>query len=384
MNKNHSEQYSFRFYRYPQAFVKDPQFKIISNDAKLLYVLLLSQIRYAVLDDSQNGNVRKPITCPVKKVSKTIGCSQNKACKLLAELQHIGLIDRHRHGQGHPSDIYLKPIFPEAASDRFAFYRYPVALIKNNKFKTLSNDAKLLYTLLLDRMQSSARNDFRDKSGRVHILYSTQSVSEDIGCSQDKSCKLMTELEQAGLIERYRQGQGKPSRIYVKFGISEITDSADTHTKKSDSSPCESRILEVEKVESNHINQKQNIYNHIYQSSSDVMEEIKEQLAYDLLLEHNKAKREIIDMIVNVIAEAEQSASPTLRISGNAMPKEQVIRRLRQLEFTHVEYVLDCMKESRPEVRNIKAYLLTSLYHAPDTMDAYYQTKVIHDGVVTM
>ncbi len=88
----------------------------------------------------------------------------------------------------------------------------------------------------------------------------------------------------------------------------------------------------------------------------------------------------MLDTIINVIAEAERKASKTLRVNGSDVPKEQVLSRLRQLDFTHVEYVLDCMSESQSDVHNIRAYLLTALYNAPESIDAYYDAKVAHDN----
>ena len=87
----------------------------------------------------------------------------------------------------------------------------------------------------------------------------------------------------------------------------------------------------------------------------------------------------MIDAVVSVIAEAERSSAQTLRVGGTDLPRETVVAVLRELDFTHVEYVLDCMEESRPNIRNIRAYLLTALYNAPATIDAYYAAKVAHD-----
>ncbi|MEI3090431.1 MAG: DUF6017 domain-containing protein [Oscillospiraceae bacterium] len=139
-------------------------------------------------------------------------------------------------------------------------------------------------------------------------------------------------------------------------------------------------MLNFDISESNHIEINHTNYIHTNLSSSDTVEdEIKEQLDYPLILEHQPGKRAMLDTIINVIAEAERKASKTLRVGRIDMPKEQVISRLRQLDFTHIEYIFDCMAENSPDIRNICAYLLTSLYNAPSTIDAYYDAKVAHD-----
>ena len=270
--------------------------------------------------------------------------------------------------------------FQDSEGTGFQFFRIPTALIKNKEYKGISTDAKLLYGLLLDRMSLSIRNDWRDARGRVYIIYTTKGVSEDLGCCPEKACKLMSELERAGLIERRRLGQGKPSRIYVKQLSSEVGKFEFKNTENTNSTICENRTLEIENSESNHTENKQTEYIQTNLSSSWTAEdEIKEQLDYSLLVEYAKGNQATIDTIVGVIADAELKASKTLRVNGSDVPKEQVLSRLRQLDFTHVEYVLDCMSESQPAVHNIRAYLLTALYNAPSTMDAYYDTKVAHD-----
>ena len=229
-------------------------------------------------------------------------------------------------------------------------------------------------------MSLSIRNDWRDARGRVYIIYTTKGVSEDLGCCPEKACKLMSELELAGLIERRRLGQGKPSRIYVKQLSSEVGKNEIKNTENTNSTLGENRILEVENSESNQIEINHTNYIHTNLSSSDTVEdEIKEQLDYPLILEHQPGKRAMLDTIINVIAEAERKASKTLRVGRIDMPKEQVISRLRQLDFTHIEYIFDCMTENCPDIRDIRAYLLTSLYNAPSTIDAYYDAKVAHD-----
>lgn len=275
----------------------------------------------------------------------------------------------------------MRDYFQGLESADFQFFRIPTALIKNKEYKGISTDAKLLYGLLLDRMSLSIRNNWRDEHGHVYIIYTIKATSQDLGCCSEKACKLMVELEHAGLIERRRLGQGKPSRIYVKQLSSEAGKAEFKNVENTNSTICKNRTLEVENSESNQIEINHTNYNYTNLSSSDTVEdEIKEQLDYSLLVEYAKGNRATIDTIVDVIADAERKTSKTLRVNGSDVPKEQVLSQLRQLDFTHVEYVLDCISESQSDVHNIRAYLLTALYNAPSTMDAYYDTKVAHDN----
>ena len=112
--------------------------------------------------------------------------------------------------------IVLNQYFTANNVNDFAFYRIPKALITEPCYRSVPIDAKLLYGLLLDRMCLSMRNGWLDEQGRVFLYYTIASVQEDLRCGKEKACKLFKELEKADLIERKRQGQGKPSRIYVK------------------------------------------------------------------------------------------------------------------------------------------------------------------------
>ena len=102
-------------------------------------------------------------------------------------------------------------------AEQFAFYRIPKALFTDPAFRSISTDAKALYGLLLDRMNLSARNDWLDEQGRVYIVFTVEEIMECLACGNKKAVGLLRELEtEAGLIERKRQGLGKPNLIYVK------------------------------------------------------------------------------------------------------------------------------------------------------------------------
>ena len=109
--------------------------------------------------------------------------------------------------------------FNSAQIETFSFFRLPRPLIKCSEFKHLSSSTKLLYGLFLDRMGLSMKNGWFDNLGRVYIYYTVDEITEDLCCSYGKACKLLAELgtdKGIGLIERKKQGQGKPTRIYVK------------------------------------------------------------------------------------------------------------------------------------------------------------------------
>ena len=105
-------------------------------------------------------------------------------------------------------------------SEQFSYFRIPRLLVRSKKFKTLSTDAKPLYGLMLDRMGLSAKHSWYDELGRVYIYYTLDEIQTDLMCGHNKAVLLLAELDTGkdgfGLIERVKQGQGRPAKIYVK------------------------------------------------------------------------------------------------------------------------------------------------------------------------
>lgn len=105
-------------------------------------------------------------------------------------------------------------------SNQFSFFRIPRQLMTGKRFRRLSTEAKLLYGLLLDRMGLSAKNGWHDETGRIYIYYTLKEIQEVFNCGHDKATKLLVELDGGktgfGLIERVKQGLGRPAKIYVK------------------------------------------------------------------------------------------------------------------------------------------------------------------------
>ena len=101
-------------------------------------------------------------------------------------------------------------------SQQFAFYRIPKMLFTDSRFRKISAEGKILYGLLLDRVSLSQENGWFDENGRVYIIYVISSICRAMNCTEKSAIKYLSEIENAGLVERRRQGQGKPAIIYVK------------------------------------------------------------------------------------------------------------------------------------------------------------------------
>jgi len=116
-------------------------------------------------------------------------------------------------------DIINTDYYYGIKDEQFSFFRIPRSLITDRRFRSLSNDAKLLYGLMLDRMSISRKNHWLDELDRVYIIYSVNDIMRDIGCSSGKCSKILAELDTKkgmGLIERHKRGLGRSDIIYVK------------------------------------------------------------------------------------------------------------------------------------------------------------------------
>ena len=106
---------------------------------------------------------------------------------------------------------------------------------------------------------------------------------------------------------------------------------------------------------------------------------VLENIDYDILIQDPKMDREQLDEIAELIVDTICSARKTIRIAGDDYPAEVVKSRFLKLDSSHVQYVMDCMRDNTTYVRNIKKYLLAALYNAPSTINSYYSSLVQHD-----
>ena len=108
-------------------------------------------------------------------------------------------------------------------------------------------------------------------------------------------------------------------------------------------------------------------------------EVILENIGYEYLIQDSHIDREQLDEIAELIVDTVCSARKTIRVAGDDYPAEVVKSRFMKLDSSHVQYVMDCMRDNTTYVRNIKKYLLAALYNAPATIDSYYTSLVSHD-----
>ena len=280
-------------------------------------------------------------------------------------------------------------------ADQFSFYRVPKVLFTEDCFWNVSADAKLLYGILLDRMNLSARNNWLDKEGRVYIIFTIDEIKSSLGCAEKKAVKLLDELEKkCGLIERKLQGLGKPNLIYVKNFVSGSVERQFLNCQKDNSGVVENTIQELSKAQGNNTDNKYTEFNDtdpflssdFYGKDSEgtgefarYYEYFYDQLEMEYLKQDFRHDEEILELILRLIVEVMCSNRKQIRIASDDKPVEIVRSTFMKLDSEHIRFVVDRFKENTTEVRNIKQYLLASIYNAPYTIDAHYDAQVRHD-----
>lgn len=311
-------------------------------------------------------------------------------------------------------------------AEQFTFYRIPKLLLTSPEFKRVSDSAKLLYGLMLDRMSLSIKNGWLDEQQRAYIYFTTNDVMEQMCCGTEKATKLIAELDSEkgiGLIERKKQGQGKPAIIYLKNFV--ITDNEHRNSRlseiesqdfgKSKVKTFENRNSRVSETESADFRQSKCNYNNINNTKKndtdfndtilsypiekesitpsapaepiDKIRWIRERSTYEQLIKDNIDYDIIVneygtawlDEIVALMVDVVCSKEPYIRINKQDYPQEVVKSRFLKIDSSHIEYIHFSLKENTSNVRNIRAFLITTIYRAFETTDNWFSAKVNYD-----
>lgn len=322
-------------------------------------------------------------------------------------------------------------------AEQYNFYRVPKILFTGECFRALSCEAKVLYGLMLDRMNLSIKNQWIDEENRPYIFFTIEEIMEFLDCKTQKATKLMKELDTEsgiGLIEKKRLGMGKPNVIYVKNFM--VKSNVEPKSKEKEPETPEntqtfenqnSRISEIknqdfreskiktfenqntgllkiknqdfQESKCNNTDNNKTDYsdtNPIYPSADsarqktegrDLMDEVqiytdivKSNIEYDTVWINTPEKdRKYVDEMVELMVEMLCIKKDPILIAGAEYPCQLVKSKLLKIDSSHIEYILWSLKKNTTKIRNIKAYLLTCIFNAPSTIHNFYHAEVNHD-----
>lgn len=278
--------------------------------------------------------------------------------------------------------------FYGAEAEQFSFYRIPKVLFTEERFRSVSAEAKVLYGLLLDRMSLSCKNGWLDKEGRVYIIFTIEEVMTALSCADQKAGKLLHELEsKCRLIERKRQGLGKPNLIYVKNFVDKDVDNASGSTAPSPESRgsyTDKNYTDFSDTDSFPFTSFRGDHGRESKRTEAALREryrelIAENIAYDALLTDYPYEQDTLEEILELLVDVVCTTKSSVRISGDDKPAEVVRSQFLKLNSEHIRFVVGGLKENTTRIRNMRQYLLATLYNAPLTIGNYYRSLVSHD-----
>lgn len=298
------------------------------------------------------------------------------------------------------------------------FFKIPTALLVSEKYRHLSAEAKILYALMYSRKNISLMNNWTDEKGRVYIYYTVKEITEVMGCSHTTAIKLLGELDTyggIGLIERRKQGQGKPCMIFINNVCTEEADrSVDKSEPEKDcveypevctyenlnSGNKENGIQDINYPESNYIDNNNINNNYINRVISDpVVSDTEHEENNDMTgwIEQRKTIRETVrnnidyiatsdtfgkewvDEIVELMVEVICSREKFIRISKIQYPQEVVAERYLNIRSRHIENLYFTTRKITGYVDNIRAYMITAIYHSYETSESWIKARVSAD-----
>ena len=367
------------FYRIPKVLFTKACFEEVSTDAKVLYGILLDYASLSRENRWLDENSRVYIYYSVQRVCAYMGCKKDKAMKLLADLEAFGLIERVKRGQGKSDIIYVKSFeVPEDAEDREE--------IKSLKKDPDNHQEVVEKTDRSEKPTTSVEEKTVEKSERSEIP--TTSEDEKVVEKTDWSEKPTTSYEEklVGKIDRSEipTSCGRKNRLLevgktdpnnTKYNDTENNNSNPIHLSFGGRTSVKQKIREYDdRKQQDGLMDGNSIYDPQYLRILERNLEYEWHMKYD-----SRGDREIYSELFNVIVQTVCVKREYININGTSYPYEVVKSRFLKLNSDHIGYVMDCMKKTTTKIANIRAYMLTALFNAPDTMNHYYQQEVQHD-----
>ena len=375
----------FSFYRIHKVLFTDEYFQDLSTDAKVLYGLMLDRMVLSKRNRWFDEEGRVYIIFTVEEVATYMNCGRVKGMKLLAELdmkKGIGLIERVKRGFGQSDIIYVKN-----------FIRAGLKLEQETACPDDQNVS--LHEEEKERTPRSEKRTYRgSKSGLIEVRKTNLSGFEKRTYRGSKSEPVEVRKTNLSRSEKQTYRGSKSRLIEVRKTDPNNTDKSETESNKTENSKTDrSEIdsiypsdIEQTKISNDIIDIEQTTITE-QTDKKDQMKQfefytelVKQNISYDILRHDcKKSEEQLLDEIVAIVAEFLSMPRETALIGGVKYPYQYVRNRFLLLDDAHIRYVLECFRKNTTEVRNIKAYLLSSMLNATNTIDLYYQAKAQHD-----
>lgn len=346
----------FSFIRIPKAMLTEKTFSSLSLQAKMLYGILLDRMGLSMKNGWFDAENKVYIIYQIAEIQEDLGFSKKKAIEYLNELESFGLVEKKRRGLGLPSILYVKSFLVQKDCSR-ADFECEAETSRGSNLGT-SETSEIVQPV----------SEKEEKVAGAKLKYSDKAVentrSADIGTSRSVDFDISRSAD-----------MGTSRSAILTLQEVPVLTPLNNNTKENKT--------EISNTESNHIISAETEYVSRVCDTMDEMttyeEIIKENIGYEDLLLANPYEQETIDGILHLILETVLSKSETMVIASNQYPTALVKSKFLKLNYSHIGYVLECLHHSTSKVKNIKKYLLATLFNAPSTMDSYYRAEVNHD-----
>lgn len=349
-----AEQYSF--YRVPKVLFTAECFKSLSCEAKVLYGLMLDRMSLSVKNRWYDEEDRVYIIFTVEEIMELLGCGRQKAIKNIAELdteKGIGLIEKKRLGLGKPNVIYVKNFMIMDCPEQKPEEKQPKNVVNSKKYENQTSRSMEI------EFQEVPESDFQKYENQTSesMKNGLQEVPEsDFQKYENQTSGSM----KSGLQEVPKSNYNKTDIIKTEYSETDRSYTDHNNTVLSYPIPSENRRASVQRD--------------VIEEMEAYREIIREHIEYQA---HTGAEvDELVELIVEIMMMPDEVP---IKIGGVDKTAALVKNRFMKLSYSHIEYVLFCLKRNTTKVTNIKSYLLTTLYNATMTINNYYHAEVNHD-----
>jgi len=347
----------FNFIRIPKAMLTDKTFSSLSLQSKMLYGILLDRMGLSMKNGWFDAENKVYIIYQIAEIQEDLGFTKKKAIEYLGELESFGLVEKKRRGLGLPSILYVKSflIKKDCSNANFEDTETSRGSIKGTSEIAESNESKS------DTEKVIAKNTRKQE---------TKSIQTNRGVNCGTSRSVDSDTSRGADFDTSRSADLTPQEVQNWVPLINNTKENNIEESKNESNHILSTLEQTrnKRCDSDRI-REMNTYEEI----------IKENISFDDLLVSYPYEKETIEGIAQLILETILSKNETMIIASNTYPVELVKSKFLKLNYSHIEYVMDCFKSNTSKVKNIKKYLLAALFNAPSTMDSYYRAEVNHD-----
>ena len=353
-----SQAEQFSFVRIPRMMLTDKAFQSLSITAKVLYGVLLDRMSLSMKNRWFDEENRVYIIYQIGEIMEDLGFTKKKTMDLLQELETFGLLEKKRRGHGLPNILYVKN-FMGGADDR------------GDLFGTSGDDDRECIT-------DAADQDCKDE------VSPEEAVDEEMDGSDApmdvNNVSRGSVFDTSDRTEHYSRSADFGTQEVQKTAPLEVQDSAPLKNQTNNNYTYRSKDSHLILSSDRLVRYDEMRTDQEASRTAKAYEQvILENIDYDSLIVTHERDRDLIDGIVNLILETVLCSQDYVLIASSRLPASVVKSRFLKLNYSHVEYVLECLHRNTTRVNNIKKYLLASLFNAPSTKDSYYQTAVQHD-----